>query len=199
MGNRTEQWKPAQAGKPDCLNCCCHWAGLGSVFTSEALRGSPATPPSGEQTSPVESSSLSTRTGLSPAVSRSTSGWKGKQATPSPAGTQLPVVPGNDWTNRRCPAANPQSLQLQIQASQTKDGTALSESRDHFIISWARKMQTRTCCSLPLLKCYEKEKTIKLQQCVSALPLQNGRVPTAPPATGMRKRLAGVHLHFFLG
>lgn len=99
---------------------------------------------------------------LSPAVSRSTSGWKGKQETPSPAGTQLPVVPGNDWTNRRCPAANPQSFQLQIQASQTKDGTALSESRDHFIISWARKKQTRTCCSLPLLKCYEKEKTIKL-------------------------------------
>lgn len=38
---------------------------------------------------------------------------KESRDTPSPAGTQLPVVPVNDWANHRCPAANLDCFQLQ--------------------------------------------------------------------------------------
>ena len=123
MENSLNKWKPIQAGKLDCLNYCWHWPGFGSVFTSEGLGWFLATLRSVRQSLnywqeskslSLDSFSLSTRTGFPlPQQSQGVCvDEKESRDTPSPAGTRLAVVPVNNWTNHRCPAANLDCFQL---------------------------------------------------------------------------------------
>lgn len=88
--------------------------------------------------------------------------------------TQLPVVFVNNWTNCTYPAASLDFIQLQ--ATQTKDGTTPLLKAE--IISshsaWGRGKQKHWF--LQLLEQYEKEKRVRQQQCVPALPSQKGCV-----------------------
>lgn len=202
--NRSKKWKLIWTEKLSCLNYCYYWPGFGSVFTSEGLGWFLATLLSTRQhlnywqesKSPsIDSFSLSTRSGhsLSPTIPRDMCGWKGKQWYCISHWHTTPTSPCNNWTNRRCPAANLDCFQLQDPSIWTKNGTT-PESRDHFN-SQKRKRQTRTCCSPQLLKCYEKKLKSNCNNVFQLCPYKMAPFPTVPPFLGRGNGwLAGTYI-----